>query len=93
LKSVQYARADNAEPFMTLTIVSDLSVVFALAAAVLWAWSSAVNLPIVGSGYGAIANLDPFYAALKKVARLNALAATCAFLSAALQAWALYLSR
>ena len=75
-----------------LTIVSGLSVLFALAAAALWAWSSLVNLPVIGSAYGAIANLDPFYAALKKVARLNALAAVCAFLSAALQAWALYLS-
>ncbi len=77
---------------MTLNIISGLSVLFALAAAALWAWSSLVNLPVIGSSYGAIANLDPFYAALKKVARLNALAAMFAFLSAVLQAWALYLS-
>jgi hypothetical protein len=77
---------------MALTMVSVLSVVFALAAAVLWAWSSLVNLPVIGSAYGAIANLDPFYNAMKKIGRLNALAAMCAFLSAALQALALYLS-
>ena len=46
----------------------------------------------IGSAYGAIANLDPFYAALKKVARLNALAAGSAFFSALFQAIALYIS-
>jgi hypothetical protein len=58
-----------------------------------WAWSSLVNLPVIGSAYGAIANLDPFYAALKKVARLNALAAARAFLSAFFQTFVLYLTR
>jgi hypothetical protein len=76
-----------------VTLISGLSVLFALLAAALWAWSSLVNLPVIGSAYGAIANLDPFYAALKKVARLNALAAACAFLSAFFQAFVLYLTR
>lgn len=76
-----------------ITLLSSLSVLSALLAAVLWAWSSLVNLPIIGSAYGAIANLDGFYAALKKVARLNAAAAGFAFLSALLQAVALYLAR
>jgi hypothetical protein len=44
------------------------------------------------SAFGAIANLAPFYEAMKKVARLNAWAASCAFVSAAAQAAALYLS-
>ena len=75
-----------------VTLLSILSVVFAFLAATLWAWSSLVNLPVIGSAYGAIANLDPFYGALRKVARLNALAAGGAFLSALFQAIALYLS-
>jgi hypothetical protein len=76
-----------------IMLLSGLSVLFALLAAALWAWSSLVNMPIIGSAYGAIANLDPFYAALKKVARLNAFAAACAFVSAFLQALVLYLTR
>jgi hypothetical protein len=64
---------------MMVTLVSQLSVLFALLAAVFWAWSSLVNLPVIGSAYGTIANLGPFYAALKKVARLNALAAGMPF--------------
>jgi hypothetical protein len=75
-----------------VTILSQLSVLFALLAAAFWAWSSLVNLPVIGSAYGAIANLDPFYAALKKVARLNALAAGSAFFSALFQAIALHIS-
>jgi hypothetical protein len=76
-----------------IMLLSGLSVLFALLAAALWSWSSLVNLPVIGSAFGAIANLDPFYAALKKVARLNALAAACAFVSAFLQASVLYLTR
>jgi hypothetical protein len=76
-----------------IMLLSGLSVLFALSAAGLWAWSSLVNIPIIGSAYGAIANLDPFYAALKKIARLNAFAAACAFLSTFLQAFVLYLTR
>jgi hypothetical protein len=74
------------------TIFSGVSVVFALFAALLWGWSSLVNLPVIGSSYGAIDNLAPFYAALKKVANLNARAAASAFLSALTQAIALYIS-
>ena len=77
---------------MMLTVMSGLSVISALAAAVLWGLSSLVNMPVIGSAYGTIANLEPFYAAMKKVARLNASAAGFAFLSAILQACALYLS-
>jgi hypothetical protein len=77
---------------MLTTLVSQISIIFALIAAGLWAWSATVNLPIIGSTYAEISNLVPFYAAMKKVARLNAGAASCAFVSAAAQAAALYLS-
>jgi hypothetical protein len=77
---------------MLTTLASQISIIFALIAAVLWALSAAVNLPIIGSAYGEIANLASFYAAMKKVARLNAGAASCAFVSAAAQAAVLYLS-
>ena len=63
-------------------------VLFAAVAAALWAWASLVNLPIIGSGYGTIANLERFYDAMKKVAKLNA--AASAFLSALFQAIVLY---
>jgi hypothetical protein len=75
-----------------ITALSIVSVLFAALAALFWAWSALVNLPVIGSSYGAIANLDPFYAALKKVARLNVTAAGCAFVSALTQAIALYSS-
>jgi hypothetical protein len=42
--------------------------------------------PRYWSGYGTIANLEPFYLALKRAARLNGAAAFCAFVSAAAQA-------
>jgi hypothetical protein len=71
-------------------IASIVSVIFAMLAAVLWGRSALVNLPIMGSAYGAIANLGPFYSAMKKVARFNAGAAGCAFVSAVAQALALY---
>jgi hypothetical protein len=67
------------------------SALFAALAAMLWAWSSLVNLPVIGSAYGAIHNLKPFYAAMKKIALLNASAAAFAFLSALCQAMAFYL--
>jgi hypothetical protein len=66
------------------------SVLFAAVAAALWIWASILNLPVIGSAYGTIANLEPFYDAMKKVAKLNASAAACAFLSASFQAIALY---
>jgi hypothetical protein len=75
---------------MITTLASLISVLLALFAAALWAASAAVNLPVIGSAWGTIANLEPFYAAMKKVARLNAGAASCAFASAAAQAIALY---
>jgi hypothetical protein len=65
------------------------SVVFAAIAAGLWLWSALVNLPVIGSSYGAIAELEPFYRALRKVGRLNASAAGFACLSAACQAYVL----
>jgi predicted membrane-bound dolichyl-phosphate-mannose-protein mannosyltransferase len=68
------------------TEISWAGVAFAFVAAILWGMSAAVNLPVIGSSYGAIANLDPFYSALKKVARLNMLAAVFAALSALFQA-------
>jgi hypothetical protein len=75
---------------MSATIVS---VVFAALAALLWAWSSFVNLPVIGSAWGTIANLEPFYVAMKKTARLNSAAAASAFISALTQAIALYAGR
>jgi hypothetical protein len=77
---------------MLTILVSQISIIFALIAALLWVWSAALNLPVIGSAYGEIANLAPFYAAMKKVARLNAGAAFSAFVSASAQAAVLYLS-
>jgi len=75
---------------------SILSVVFALAAAILWGWSAFVYVPILRSGYGSLVSIMQdgsqelgesfFYAALKKISRLNAGAAAFACLSAAAQA-------
>jgi hypothetical protein len=42
-------------------------VVFAALAALLWAGSAAVNIPLIGSGYGALVGLDEFYAAMRKI--------------------------
>jgi hypothetical protein len=75
-----------------LTFSSVASVCFAALAALLWGWASIVNLPLIGSAYSEISNLKPFYGALKKVSKLNASAAACAFLSALFQAIALYVS-
>jgi hypothetical protein len=65
--------------------LSWISVGFAALAAALWAWSALVNVPVIGSAYGGISNLEPFYKALKKIARLNFGAAGCAFISALIQ--------
>jgi hypothetical protein len=62
---------------------------FAGLAALLWAGSAAVNIPLIGSGYGAIAGLDEFYAATRKIARLNMFAAISAAISALCQALSL----
>jgi hypothetical protein len=67
------------------------SALFAALAAIIWAWSSLVNLPVIGSSYGTIHNLKPFYVAMKKIALLNAGAAAFAFVSALGQAMAFYL--
>jgi hypothetical protein len=75
-----------------IIIISQISVLFALLAAFLWAKSATVNLPVLGSAWGAISNLEPFYAATKKIARLNAGAAASAFVSAAAQGAVLCLS-
>jgi hypothetical protein len=72
--------------------LSGASVLFAAIAAALWAWASLVNLPIIGSTWETIGKLEPFYDAMKKVAKLNASAAASAFLSALFQAIALYIS-
>jgi hypothetical protein len=75
---------------------SILSVLFALAAALLWAWSAFINVPLLKSGFGTLVTVmkdgstvvgeAPFYAALAKISRLNAGAAGCAFFSALAQA-------
>ncbi|MGC2778066.1 MAG: hypothetical protein WA418_20760 [Bradyrhizobium sp.] len=70
-------------------LVTWSSVVFAGLAAVLWGGSAAVNIPLIGSGWGALVGLDAFYAAMRKIARLNMLAATSAAISALCQALSL----
>jgi hypothetical protein len=77
----------------TLTV---LSVVFAFGAAIFWGWSAFVNVPTLYSGFGTLGTQmpdgsnvigpGPFYAALAKISKLNALAAGCAFFSALTQA-------
>ena len=79
-----------------MKILSIASVVFALGAALFWAWSAFVNVPTIYSGYGTLGTqmpdgstvigAGPFYAALTKISRLNAAAAGCAFFSALTQA-------
>jgi hypothetical protein len=79
-----------------------LSVVFAFGAAFFWGWSAIVNVPLLKSGFGTLVGVmkdgspvtseKPFYAALAKISRLNAVAAVCAFLSALTQAVFLFQS-
>jgi hypothetical protein len=74
-----------------VSIVSIVSIFFALTSAVLWAWSAAIHLPRLLSGFGQLVSRmrdgsivqseDPFYAAMKKISCLNALAAACACVS------------
>jgi hypothetical protein len=75
-----------------VTTLSFLSVTFAGLAAFLWAWSSMVNLPVLGSGWGTLVNSKEFYAAMRKIGRLNMSAAASAFVSAACQAVAMYVA-
>jgi hypothetical protein len=75
-----------------INVLSAGSVVFAALAAILWAWSSVINLPVLGSGWGTLVNTEEFYAAMKKIGRLNMTAAACAFISTLCQAIVLYLS-
>jgi hypothetical protein len=80
---------------------SILSVFFALCAAFFWAWSTKVNLPLLKSGWGTLVtemedgstvnSEAPFYKALARISRLNAVAAWFAFLSASTQAVTLFL--
>ena len=79
-----------------MKLLTILSVVFALAAAFFWGWSAIINVPLLESGYGTLGTImkdgskvigtAPFYAALAKISRLNAVAAACAFFSALTQA-------
>ena len=79
-----------------MKILSLVSVVFALGAAGFWGWSALINVPVIYSGFGTlgtqmpdgsnISGVEPFYAALKLISKLNALAAGCAFASALTQA-------
>jgi hypothetical protein len=79
---------------------SVLSVFFALAAAIFWAWSAVINVPVLKSGFGSLICImkdgsteigeAPFYVALTNISRLNAVAAACACLSAATQAVTLF---
>jgi hypothetical protein len=74
------------------TLASLASVLLSLVAAGLWILSATVNLPMAVSPFGTIENLHSFYAGMRKVSRLNAGAAFCAFASATAQALALYVS-
>ncbi len=79
-----------------MIILSIVSVVFALVAAGFWGWSAFINVPVIYSGFDTlvtqlpngsnILGVEPFYAALKLISKLNALAAGCAFISALTQA-------
>lgn len=78
-----------------MRILSIVSVVFALGAAGFWGWSALINVPVIYSGFGTrtqmpdgsnTAGVEPFYAALRLISKLNALAAGCAFVSALTQA-------
>ncbi len=83
-----------------MKLLTILSVVFALAAAIFWGWSAFINVPLLQSGYGTLVTImedgskvngaAPFYAALAKISRLNAVAAGCACLSAITQAVTLF---
>ncbi|OKO83747.1 hypothetical protein [Bradyrhizobium sp. NAS96.2] len=68
---------------------ANASVAFAFLAAFLWGASAFVNIPLIGSGFGALVGLDAFYGAMRKVARLNMLAAASAAISALCQAFSL----
>lgn len=69
--------------------LSWLSAAFSLLAAILWAASALVNLPVVRSTYEGIDGLEPFQTAMKKAARLNMFAAAFAAVSALCQALSL----
>jgi hypothetical protein len=79
-----------------VSMTSIFSVLFAIASALLWGWSAWVHLPVLGSGYGSLTSkmrdgtiettAEPFFAAMKKIAKLNAAAALCAMLAAFFQA-------
>jgi hypothetical protein len=84
-------------------LCSVLSVLFALAAALLWGRSALINVPLLQSGYGTLVTVmkdgstvigeAPFYEALAAISRLNFFAATCALLSAFTQAVTLFLRK
>jgi hypothetical protein len=80
-----------------------LSLILALFAAGFWFWSALVNIPSLRSGFGSlvtvmpdgsnVVGVGPFFAAMKKIARLNAAAAGCAFFSAVAQALVIFLQK
>jgi hypothetical protein len=84
---------------LQIKLASVLSVVFAMAAALLWGCSALVNIPTLKSGFGTLVSVmqgattvlgeAPFYDALATISRLNAAAAGCALLSALSQAMTL----
>jgi len=61
------------------------SAIVAGLAAIFWLASARVSLPKLSTVLSDIDKLGPFHSAMKKVGRLNAIAAGCAFLSAFLQ--------
>jgi hypothetical protein len=71
-------------------VFSGLSVLSALIAAGFWAWSASISYPEFRNSYTQMVGVDLFLKALRKVARLNALAAGTAFFSAVFMAVTLY---
>jgi hypothetical protein len=53
-------------------------------AAVLWFWSTSINLPLMGSYWDRTPPSDPFYVVLKRSAKINGFAALCSGISALL---------
>ena len=74
------------------TIASLVSIILSVVAAGFWGSSAMANLPVIKGSYAVIENLGPFYKALTRIARLNAIAAFFTLVSAVAQGLALYIS-
>jgi hypothetical protein len=74
-------------------VLEGLSALFAFGAAIFWFLSARVDMPVIVLTWGEIKKLEQFYEAIKRAATLNRQAATCAGISATLQAVALLMER